>query len=1307
MTYKPTPCPICSKPEERQFRPFCSAECGNIDLDRVRGELIAGLEQLAEHLFGEPSFRKPRTWRWGTKGALVLAMHGHKRGAWHDKDSEQGGGPFHFICHAKSCSMAEAIAWARDWTGGTPGAGYDFKAENSARQAERDRKARQHATEDAEDEARRIVYAQQLWSQATPVAGTVAERYLVQTRRIPAPETTVDNIHGSLPAWPDCIRFHAQSRSLIVAATLDDGTVQAVQRVRLMADAQKAQHSAESPTKITNGVLARAAVRLPALNVSNVNVEGSPLLLAEGPETGLSVWTSTGHETWVALGGMAGMALPTGRVAVACRDDDPKHSPGDRKMVKTVAEWRAAGHRVAVATPWPFRAYDKSDFNDTLKMDGVAGARRRIEVALNPSGGAPPRLPIKQVRERLRGAVTRFFDEVRAWNDRGGLPPEFVPDPDAPPMSEAKWGDWFDKPVPPSAPSATLPVHAIRTDVGSGKTVTALTEAVRLLSEMRVAGDLRAAAFAVPTHKLGDEQANVFAVHARGTDLKAAVWRGMSAPDPDSPSDTMCLNLEAVQDARDAMLDVYKTTCKRKLDNGEFAVCPFFSQCGYERQRQTDADLWIVPHELLFGEKPTAIGKLAFVVVDESVWQDGLEGVHGKPTALPLDAIAHLAPLPGDAEIAQSLSRQRLEYLRNRLLDVLRPAANGPVSAESLEASDLTLDNTREAYRLEWARFVDPGMHPAMTKAQRRAAVALAANNARIARFGSVWQAMTALLEDGGPQRSGWAALAMQQTDDGPVKVLHLKGRRPVRKGWLVPTLLIDATMNIDLVRPFWPEVELTAELLADAPHQMIRQVVDRAYSKSAIEPLTEDMPGYTEAEARRRHRNLRAVHAVVNREARQYEALLNGSWTHPGQPVLVVTQKAVREALPNHGPMASCVDLAHHNAVAGRDIWRNVRALIVVGRTQPAPASVERLAEALTGRAVEPIEGWYGRGDGVRHTEGSSVAVEADRHPDIIAEAIRWQVCEGELVQIIGRGRGVNRTEEDPLDVLVLTDTPLPMPVAATLQAADLAPCPDDLMAAAGGVLLENPADAAAAYPQNWANKEAAKKAMQRTAQTPKVGTFPYKKILLGECPHLRRAEYQRAGRGQQPATAWFDPELVSDCAGWLAGRLGALAWCHPDQPEPPPSPSATPPARPEVPPGTSVVQELVMATAEADEPPPEWDGDPGWQPEAWHDLDPNEVRMFDDDDAWLRPEAALLEPGLVYGRGALVTPTSDEWTIRRPGKPPIQVRGLPGIETTMPRSRLAWVWPKGSAIAGNFATGLIPDALAGPRIGLPEPGD
>jgi putative DNA primase/helicase len=64
-----------------------------------------------------------------------------------------------------------------------------------------------------------------------------------------------------------------------------------------------------------------------------------------------------------------------------------------------------------------------------------------------------------------------------------------------------------------------------------------------------------------------------------------------------------------------------------------------------------------------------------------------------------------------------------------------------------------------------------------------------------------------------------------------------------------------------------------------------------------------------------------------------------------------------------------------------------------------------------------------YKRHAATRDTVDGPVLTEVERHPHPIAEAIRWQIREGEVVQAIGRARGVNRTAANPVDVLVMTD--------------------------------------------------------------------------------------------------------------------------------------------------------------------------------------------------------------------------------------------------------------------------------------------
>ena len=75
-------------------------------------------------------------------------------------------------------------------------------------------------------------------------------------------------------------------------------------------------------------------------------------------------------------------------------------------------------------------------------------------------------------------------------------------------------------------------------------------------------------------------------------------------------------------------------------------------------------------------------------------------------------------------------------------------------------------------------------------------------------------------------------------------------------------------------------------------------------------------------------------------------------------------------------------------------------------------------------------------------------------RHPDPIAEKIRNRICEAEVMQAIGRGRGVNRTADRPLEVIVLSDAVLPVPVDRfASQDEVLRTSANDEMLALGGV--------------------------------------------------------------------------------------------------------------------------------------------------------------------------------------------------------------------------------------------------------------
>ena len=83
-------------------------------------------------------------------------------------------------------------------------------------------------TQDRSDEvAERIAYALKLWAEAQPIAGTLAERYLAETRAIDVSKLPA-TIHDALRFHPHCA-FGARARhTCLVALMRDPATDEAI-----------------------------------------------------------------------------------------------------------------------------------------------------------------------------------------------------------------------------------------------------------------------------------------------------------------------------------------------------------------------------------------------------------------------------------------------------------------------------------------------------------------------------------------------------------------------------------------------------------------------------------------------------------------------------------------------------------------------------------------------------------------------------------------------------------------------------------------------------------------------------------------------------------------------------------------------------------------------------------------------------------------------------------------------------------------------------------------------------------------------
>ena len=223
-------------------------------------------------------------------------------------------------------------------------------------------------------------------------------------------------------------------------------------------------------------------------------------------------------------------------------------------------------------------------------------------------------------------------------------------------------------------------------------------------------------------------------------------------------------------------------------------------------------------------------------------------------------------------------------------------------------------------------------------------------------------------------------------------------------------------------------------------------------------------------------------------------------------------------------------IKFEHYNNMTGKDDYRDVRLMLLIGRTAPGPAQTEARSAALTGKCPIPATAngngfhWYHEVQrGIRLRDGSGIATRGDQHPDPDVENVRWQIHEGELVQALGRGRGVNRTVANPLDADLLFDTALPVTVDEVRRWQ-----PPGLLieTAVEGVMLTAPCDLVQLWPALWPNEKAAYRALK--AGVPKL-------------PGFQQVEYQLAGPKMKRRIGYFDLNLIPSPHSWLSTRLRA----------------------------------------------------------------------------------------------------------------------------------------------------------------------
>ena len=1020
-------------------------DAGEIDAG-LRADVRRLVESLRPGIKPTPGGRTGTEQRYGSKGSLAVTYAGPDMGRIVDFEAEGGMSPLGFVMRERGCGYGEAVEWAAQWLG----MGAEVRPLTHLPKA----KVKVEAVPDPSAVHQHRVKLEAIMRYTGAAAGTPAAAYLAGR---------------GINSVPPCIGWNALEGAMVCRATDDAGTVQAVQLVYV---SDYGHREPRSPNNAPNpsGLPKRTLKGHPRwTEISAMRCPRQPgaaddvVVVAEGPETALSIWCATGLETWAVFsaGNLRKAPVPAGKRVVIALDIG-----AELQAYKAAAIHQVRSCKATVAVPPTDEP--KADFNDVLQQLGPEAVRRAVFAALTdeilPFYPDLSR-PAPEAIAALRAGVDGFFAAALA------------------PQAKAQQLDLNDPP-----PALAV---GIKGGAGLGKSEAVLDHLIR--PELRG----KYVSYYGPSHRLNDDLAARFNAKSEAAGgPRAVVIRGRDQKTDEGLP--MCHKADVAQAVARLGHNVSTTLCKRKAEH-----CEHYQTCSYIAQMaDTGPAVRIMPHSYAFVHGLPKHLHGAINVIDESFWRAALRGEDGRYW-LPLDSITRI-PYRQPNEFADSAAdTARLVTLNERLQAVLATIHPTPAA---LLAAGISAADARFATGMWYGQVEDLGISPGMkTDAQRKR---LEAYRAQLClKLARLW---TLVGDEIDLTRDELRSIRVHRGEiDGNG---HIYDR--VTMCWSsdltisnAPTLLIDADLEAVIARRFLPHIADPVVIEARRSTARVTQITDRTVSREFIA-----YAGDNEAKAKTARNNAGKLYDLISAEAQA---------AAPGD-VLCVTYAATEEAL-RAMPTIANVDFGHFNAIRGLDHWRDVATVIVAGRIQPGPAEMETNARALLYRSDLKLSytGQYiDVQRGIRMADGSAVAVRVHAHPDPTIDMLLRQIRDCELTQAIDRARLIHRPAGRPCRVLILTNVPVNVTVDEVTTWDALIPDTMSKLRQAVAVPLSD-GELARCWPDSWKDKKATENWRARNGFNT---LFLLKESLLGEKGYLIPVTYRRLGQRGKPTQALVD---------------------------------------------------------------------------------------------------------------------------------------------------------------------------------------
>lgn len=1058
----------------------------------LREDLRDRSEELFRAYWGEPSRPGASDWRAKEDTARHMEMRGADRGAWADHKSGAKGGPLEFFAiyamgwdgvpsdiDGRRTLRAEVARWL-----GIDVSAPVSEAELSRRNAERAQKEAQRAAEAAEHEEaeklQRAAVVRAVRAAAQPIEGTAAEIYL-RSRGIDLwPADQVSYVPPGALHYQKGI-LSGEHSALVIWGRNDAGEIVAGQRVLIDSEGRRVlardeegnikldeDGKPQKAAKPSFAAIGGAPARLPALNSS------TDLIVAEGPETALSIWMVTGCETWAVFGAgqFKDAPLPFNRRVILAPDQDAPDSSAARAFEAAV-EKHSATHPDLWITRAPEPVGSKKDLNDTLMRAGAEAVLAAIAAAVRVDS-APVRTAQPQ---QIRGRAGQFTGQG-AVECPPPVAPLFISPDDGSRVIEREARRWFDAAAKWDAErEGEPPRHAVAASAGTGKSTTA--RAVLASLDLSVlSGDV---IWHSPTINLAAEGAG----HAASLGSSGHVTLGRSAINP-ATGEPMCARHETAEEVAKAGLAVFPTLCKREMPKvrdemtGEMievepVLCPHFATCAHRRQwdeLKPGPTLRFEAHSYITLSGDGSGRKVAARVIDETFLghltrqadlsrEDMVAPRRPRSTGTQqqrTEAALIAADLPRAASevwdaVVAGLSPVLIDYSAEELeafADVEDPAPVLTSDPSKPDAEILAELRTHKAY--------DP-------KAGARAAL---------------WRVLADC-----KRRGLEATERVRLVRNEPIKGSAEK-RDVIRVLWRalppddVPLLILDADMTRPILEALYPNAELAN--IALRPNAFVVQVTDRTFSKSKLmrPEVRREAIGLVRVEAYRdRLSGGRGTLAVATRKVVRW-IFEDAGHDFTGKTDAEISQ--IMRSTVLHGARW----LWFGPASLGLNEFEDFGTVVIIGREEMSHRDIEDIARALYGDTGEPL-GLIEDAENANYPEvlipylmrdGSGWGVMARAHPDRRVRGLQEQYRERATLQAIERLRLARAMERKR--VVIACKVPIPgLPVDELVRWEDIAPSRlTTAMAEAaerGGTLRLSKAGLAADAPQTFKDAQAA----------------------------------------------------------------------------------------------------------------------------------------------------------------------------------------------------------------------------------------